>query len=89
MVGVAKIGVLAASLGTQRRELGINERAEERDDAAGDPRAEDECGRMYLACDDIRLMKIPDPMMPPMTIIVASNAPSRRASVVMDGAMVT
>src|ERR1700730_16957642 len=28
-------------------------------------------------------MKIPDPMMPPITIIVASKAPSRRASVVI------
>src|ERR1041385_4792045 len=34
------------------------------------------------------LMKIPDPMIPPMTIIVASNAPSRRASVVMRAPMV-
>ena len=42
MPGVAQVGVLSADVGPQRRELGVDEGAHERDDAARGPDAEDE-----------------------------------------------
>ena len=55
MVGIAQVGVLAAGLRPQRGELRVSERAEERDDAAGDPGQEDEGGGVDMPRDDVRV----------------------------------
>ena len=81
MIRVAQIRVLSADARPQRRELGVDEGADERDDAADAPRAEDEAGVWTSRATIARIDEDPAPMIPPITIIVASNGPSRRASV--------
>jgi hypothetical protein len=53
--GFAEVGVLPAHLGASRGQLGVDERARERDRATGEPRAEDEEGRVHLLRDDVRV----------------------------------
>ena len=55
MPGVAQVGVLSADVGAQRRELGVDEGAHERDDAAGGPYAEDERRGVDLPGHDVRI----------------------------------
>ena len=44
VIGIAKVGVLSADCGHRGGQLGVDERAEQGDDAAGDPRAQDQRG---------------------------------------------
>src|ERR1035438_6413427 len=55
MERLAEIFVLAADLGNAGSELRIDERAEDGDDAAGDPDREDEYGRVQALGDDVRV----------------------------------
>src|SRR3954465_6586400 len=55
MIGIAQVRVLPADLGAQRRELRIRERAEQRDDAAGYPRADDQRRCVDRARHDVRV----------------------------------
>src|SRR2546423_3361117 len=52
MEGVAQVRVLAADFGAARGQLGVDERARERDCAAREPSAEYEEGRVNLPRDD-------------------------------------
>ncbi len=62
MPGIAQVGVLAADLGAQRGELRVDERADERDDAARRPHAEDRAGVWTCRATTYGLMKMPEPM---------------------------
>ena len=55
MIGLAKIGVLAAHFGTQRCQLGPDEGSGERDEAAQSPHAENQEGGRNLAGNDVRI----------------------------------
>src|ERR1051326_6307869 len=48
MIRIAEVRILTTSLGTPRGELRVHERAEQRDDASGNPGAEDERGGVNL-----------------------------------------
>ena len=53
MQSVAQVDVLAARLGKERAELGVGERAGQRDRAAGDPRPQHEQRRVETLRDDV------------------------------------
>ena len=55
MKGLAQIRVLAANFRPERRQFGIDERAQHGDHAADDPDAEDQQGRVQLLRDDVRV----------------------------------
>jgi hypothetical protein len=59
VIRVAKIGVLSADSGTQRGELGVDERADQGDHPAGSPEAENERWRAHLPRDDRRVHEDP------------------------------
>lgn len=55
MKSLAQVCVLSADLRVMRGEFGIDERAEQRNNAACKPRAENERGRVNLLRDDVRI----------------------------------
>ena len=81
MKGVAQIGVQAAVLRTPRGKFGEDAGAEQRDDAARNPDAPSRALPLPTkrATTD-GFMKMPEPMMPPITMSAASRARERRSS---------
>ena len=59
MEGVAQVGVLAADFRTSRGELGIDERAGQRDGAAHGPRAQNQERRVDLLRDYVGIDENP------------------------------
>ena len=76
MVGLAQIKILTASARQSRSKLSPDESAEQGKDSAEKPYAENQEWSMYAKSNNVGLMKMPEPTMPPMTIMVASNTPS-------------
>ncbi len=79
MKRLAEVSVLAANFGTQGGQFGPNKSGGESDQPTQRPNPKNQEWRIDLP-GNYRRMKIPDPIIPPITIIVASNRPRRRAS---------
>ena len=77
-VGLAQVNVLAAGMRQHRAELGERQRAAERQQARDDPNREYPLGRRQARAISPGTMKIPEPMIVPITIALASQRPNRR-----------